>query len=562
MPNSWISDDIIKLIYKRNYFHKVAIRSKNEYLWKKYRLLRNKITQAVRQAKTDYYKTKISSANNDPRKMWKVLKQALPSNKHSSQSCKISAQTFNDFFSSVGVKLATNFGDLDLPEVTINTPHELFNFVSVDVNFVLHELLHLSPDPKMDVLNFDCKLLRIASPIIAPILTHIYNLSLCFGSIPSDLKLACITPIYKGKGDNENPTNYRPISIVSPLAKILEKTVKLQLVTYLNSHNLISSSQSAYLKNHSTVTALHNLTDYLYSNINAGKVCISCFLDISKGFDSLNTDILIQKLTSHGVSDSSISWFKSYLTGRNQIVKFNNISSQTNTVRLGVPQGTVLGPILFLIYVNDLSAFVKDVFITMYADDSSIVATGNSVAEASSNLNISLNKISQWFTRNRLLINASKSNVMVIGIRNTTNHAQELNIKFDNNILQKVQHTKLLGIVIDENLSFNKHIDHLIKKISPKIAVLHRLRYRLPVSSLNQIYLAIVQSTFDYCLSVWGNTSKQNLKAIQCLQNRAARAVTGIFDYNYSVSKIINDLSWMNIKQRFSYFLNSCIQMS
>ena len=197
------------------------------------------------------------------------------------------------------------------------------------------------------------------------------------------------------------------------MAKILEKTVKLQLVTYLNSHNLIYSSQSAYLKKHSTTTALHNLTDYLYSN--AGKVCISCFLDISKGFDSLNTDILIQKLTSHGVSDSSISWFKSYLTGRNQIVKFNNISSQTNTVQLGVPQGTVLGPILFLIYVNDLSAFVKDAFITMYADDSSIVATGNSVAEASSNLNMSLNKISQWFTRNRLLINASKSNVMVIG---------------------------------------------------------------------------------------------------------------------------------------------------
>ena len=118
------------------------------------------------------------------------------------------------FFSSVGVKLATNFSDLDLPEVTINTAHELFNFISVDVNFVLHELLHLSPDPKMDVLNFDCKLLRIASPIIAPILTHTYK-SLCFGSIPSDLKLACITPIYKGKGDKENPTYYRPISVVS-----------------------------------------------------------------------------------------------------------------------------------------------------------------------------------------------------------------------------------------------------------------------------------------------------------------------------------------------------------
>ena len=134
-------------------------------------------------------------------------------------------------------------------------------------------------------------------------------------------------------------------------------------------------------------------------------------------------------------------------------------------------------------------------------------------------------------------------------------NAQELNIKSDNKFLQKVQHTKLLGIVIDENLSFNKHIEHLIKKISSKIAVLHRLRYRLAVSLRNQIYLAIVQFNFDYCFTVWGNTSKQNLKTIQCLQNRAEHAVTGIFDYKCSVSKIINDLSWININQGFSYFL-------
>ena len=133
-------------------------------------------------------------------------------------------------------------------------------------------------------------------------------------------------------------------------------------------------------------------------------------------------------------------------------------------------------------------------------------------------------------------------------------NAQELNIKFDNNILQKVQRTKLLCIVIDKNLSFNKHIEHLIKKMSSKIAVLHRLRYRLAISLLIQIYLAIVQFNFDYCFTVWGNTSKQNLKTIQCLQNRAAHAVTGIFDFNCSVSKILNDLSWININQERSNF--------
>ena len=518
-------------------------------------MVHNQITQAVRQAKASYYKEQINSTDRNPKQMWKILRKALPSNKYSSQSCNISAQAFNDFFSSVGENLTSSFGDFHLPDIMIDTPTETFSFLTVDINFVLQELLKLPKNSKLDILNFDSRLLRLASPIIAPILTHIYNLSLCSSSIPADFKKALITPIYKGKGENDNPSNYRPISVVATIAKILEKAVKVQLLTYFNYHNILSPSQSAYLKYHSTTTALHNLMDFIYSKMNESKVCIGCFLDISKGFDTLKTEILLHKLCRHGVRNESNAWFQSYLSNRNQIVNVNNKKSYVNRVHMGVPQGTVLGPLLFLVYVNDISSSIPDTFLSMYADDSSAVVNGTTVHEAVVKLNICLNKLSHWFEVNRLVINTSKSAVMIFGTKNTTRLAQNLNVTFNNNTLQQVHHTKILGIVIDENLSFKDHIEYLEKKISPKIAVIHRLRHLLPSDCLNKIYLAIIQSIFDYCLTVWGNSSKQNLMSIQRLQNRSARAVTGNFDYNSSVSNMLNDLKWMNINQRFTYFL-------
>ena len=224
-----------------------------------------------------------------------------------------------------------------------------------------------------------------AAPIIAPLLTHIFNLSLFSELLPQDWKLARITPIYKGKTDKDDPTNYRPLSVVSPIAKIIEKPVKIQLINYFVQHNLFSPSRSAYLKYHSTQTALHNFTDNLYSNIDPGKIVIACFLDLSKGFDTLNTDILIDKLSKHGIS-SDITWFKSYLSSRHQIVFSNNNYSEMNVVNIGVPQGTVLGPILFLVYINDFSSVIKNAILALYADDSSMAVFGDNIADATDKL--------------------------------------------------------------------------------------------------------------------------------------------------------------------------------
>ena len=421
---------------------------------------------------------------------------------------------------------------------------------------VLQELLHLSSEPKLDILNFDTKLLRLSAPLIAPILTHIYNLSLSSGFIPPDWKLARVTPVYKQKGSKHEPGNYRPISVVSPIAKIIEKSVKAQLLIFLSDHKLLSSSQSAYLKYHSTATALHSIVDNLLISINSNKISAACFIDLSKGFDTLNPEILLHKLKSLGIKDHSFNWFKSYLTHRKQIVSSNNALSQSNDLKMGVPQGTVLGPVLFLIYMNDLSLNISDSLLTMYADDTTVTCCGKTIDEACNKLNHCLSSISRWFTVNRLVINTEKSNFMIIGTpQKIKSFHGPFNIQINNKFLERVTETKLLGVYIDENLNFNRHVQYLTKKVSPKIALIHRLRNTLPPESLNLVYTSLIQSSFDYCLSVWGNSSKKNLTTVQRLQNRAARAVTGNFNFSSSVSTIINNLHWMPIQKRLLYFL-------
>ena len=246
--------------------------------------------------------------------MWKILKQTLPSKTSSHRPTEISATDFNDYFSHIGTNLTNDFGELKMPNFEIKSPTEKFEFLQINADFVFHELIHLPLHSKQDLLNFDSKLLRLAAPIIAPILTHLFNLSLFYGTLPNDWKLARITPIYRGKGDNTDPSNFCPISIVSTIAKIIEKFVKCQLVNYFNLNNLFSPNQFAYLKNHSTQTALHSIIDKCITNVN-----IIAFLDLSKGFDVLNKDILLYKLQKYVTDKTNLAWFNSYLSNTNNM---------------------------------------------------------------------------------------------------------------------------------------------------------------------------------------------------------------------------------------------------
>ena len=440
--------------------------------------------------------------------MWKTLKSVLPSKKNYSSSSEIDPEVFNNYFSTIGERLTSNFGQLELPNFEVNSELPGLSFVVINSNDILKELLKLPLKPKMGFVNFENKLLRISSPLIAPLLAHIFNLSLCSGIIPDDFKKSCITPIYKGSGSRSEPSNYRPISAVITIAEILEKFIKAQIVSYFTAYNLFTPSQTAYLKHHSTQTALHKLIDNCLTNIDQGYVNILTMLDLSKGFDILNRDILTYKLSKYAVSGNELSWFKSYLHNRKQYVFQNGNNSRTTSVSMGVPQGTVLGPILFLIYTNDFPSVFKNGFIITYADDTSIGCIGKTSNDLETTMNKSLALANSWLFSNRLLINIKKSNFIIIGTRHNVANIDNITLRIDDQTLQQCSSTKLLGIHIDQNLTFHDHMHYLITKISNKIALIHRLRQFLPLTALNTIYLTLIQSQIDYCITVWGPSLK------------------------------------------------------
>ena len=428
-----------------------------------------------------------------------------------------------------------------------------FEFVTIDEGSVVTDLLTMNADSNNDVLQLDSKLLRLASPLISKSLTHLFNLSLMSRVIPSDWKLARITPIHKGKGSVNAEANYCPISVLSHVVKIFEKQVHKQLIEYLEAHAFITPYQSAYLKKHSTVTCLHRVVDDLCENIDDGDLCGVCFLDIEKCFDSINHKILLQKLKYYGIDKSSLEWFQNYLHGRSQCVRVNNVTSDEKPCHIGVPQGSILGPLLFLLYVNDLPQYVQNQNCNIFADDTIIYSFGSNVEELSCKMQGALDSIMPWYMTNRLSINANKSAVMLIG-RPSQVH-DDIDIKINDVRIEQVQSMKYLGIYIDNKLSWDVQCDKLCSNVAGKISVLRRIRQFCRPSTLKLIYERTIQPTFDYACSVWCHTKQGNISKLQRAQNYAARIVTGNFDYvNFRSADLLYELDWASIKERCDYF--------
>lgn len=431
-----------------------------------------------------------------------------------------------------------------------------FKFNHIQVTSIRKLLLKLSLSSSLDVLEFDYKLLRLSCDAIVPSLTYLFNMSLQTGCVPTDWKYARVTPIYKGKGEHSDTSNFRPISVLSHIAKILEKEVQCQLVSYLIEHDFITLDQSAYRKFHSTSTCLHTSIDEWLQNIEDKLYTGVCFLDISKCFDTINHLILLDKLSKYGVKSIENLWFKSYLSDRFQIVKYNNKVSQALPINIGVPQGSTLGPLLFMLFVNDLPLHVHNGRCSMFADDTIIYCNDDSIDSLTFKLNACLQHVNQWYKANKLVLNISKSNSMIINSHISADDRDKFKIILDHKDINYVTHVKHLGIILDEELKFNYHVNELIKKISGKLAWLSRLRCIVPYNILELVYKTYILPLFDYACSVWGCTN-MNINSLQRLQNRAARIITGNFDIiNTRGIDLVKALKWQTINNRVEYFLN------
>ena len=369
------------------------------------------------------------------------------------------------------------------------------------------------------------KIIKWLADDIAPVLTKIFNKFFDSGIYPKIFKIAKVTALSKG-GDKTDGDNYRPISVLTQLNQIFEKLIHSRLYEFMK--DKLHTNQFGFQKGHSTAHAITSLHEHLVNNIERHKVSALLFLDLKSAFDTVNPEILIQKLEHYGVRGKMLLVLSSYLHDRKQYVKGDVFESIVLSVLIGVPQGSVLGPLLFIIYINDIVNCSK-LFAVLFADDAALVASDEKIKKVNKIMNAEMKLISKWLVANRLTLNLKKTKFMVI-CNKKGEHIQKLIKKFKVNInnycIKQVSEFKYLGLLFNNKLNWHNHIEYLCTKISKAVGVLSQLKYRLPRPVLKMIYHSLIASYLRYGVITWGSAKSTAMKKLNSLNDRALKIIS------------------------------------
>ena len=390
------------------------------------------------------------------------------------------------------------------------------------------------------------KLLRVTAYGIADSVTKLINKSLSLGEFPTEWKKANVVAIHK-KSSVHEVSNYRPISLLSCLSKICERVVATKLRLHLEANQIISSFQSGYRVGFSTQTQLASLVHDISQAVDQGKVVRAVFLDISKAFDRVSHKGLLIKLQQIGIAGTLLKWFKSYLGNRRQCVVLDGVSSTWLSVGSGVPQGSVLGPLLFIIYINDLLQTFS-CGVQCYADDTMLFQIGDNIRKVDENLSKNLEKAEKWGKTWLVEFNESKTESMTFGMKKTPNP-----FYFCGSRINEVQSHKHLGLILTSTLQWNEQVNEMYEKAEKRLRYLIVARYHVTQAVLQNIYLTLIRPVMEYSCAVWSNITLNTSNKLQDIQNRAARLVTGAIK-NTSIDRLHNELGWPMLDERRKYF--------
>ena len=536
----WMSPSLVRSTMQKSELFKLACKSLDPDDLSKYKHYKNVLTSTIRLAKKNYFLLKIQECKGNLQKVWSVVNEALSRRKQSkkqptafknadSSTIEKAAvpSAFNSYFTTLPTVKTPSF-----PKLGKSSPAERSIFLTPCTSIEICDFISsLSSSNTADALGLTNHVLKSVSSYVVEPLTHIFNLSISKGVYPDLFKIAKVIPLFK-KGDPSLVSNYRPISILPIFSKLLEKVVHKRLFSFLStgasigSGSVLSDHQYGFRPKLSTACALVDVTEFVRVNIDKGRCVLGLFLDFYKAFNMVDHFVLLGKLSLLGVRGIAFEWFKSYLSNRSQFVCYDGKYSDLASVSKGVPQGSVLGPLLFLIYINDLPPSPNlDTHTVLFADDSNFFVVSNDLPSAVAKAQLLLNHVRDWCEQNGMLLNSSKSSIIHF---RTPYHMSEpsptIFVFYGTDIIPQCSCVKLLGVHVDCFLSFKTHISYTHSIISRQVSMLHRANQFLPPDVMLSLYYAFVLPYLSYCCTVWGNTNYSSLRQLRTAQNRAVKA--------------------------------------
>ena len=534
--NPWINNKLKADIVQREKLLIISKKNPTEINIQKYKSFKNRNLADQRAAERAHYKEQFGIFSDDLKTSFRVLRKLIcKDNGHNmtnnidfvidksivADKTKI-ANGFNDYFVNVGSTLSSkihcNVKPLSYVEANPNS--------MVIPNLTVGDIINAISSLNNSSAGYDempaSILKKCIDEYITPI-TYLVNLSIRQGTFPNELKLAKVIPIFKS-GNEQLINNYRPISVLTFFSKIYEKVMANFLIIFLDANGILSNFQFGFRHKHSTTHAIITLTEKNSKALDTGKIVCGIFIDFRKAFDVIPHKTLLKKLYSYGIRGNLYDWFESYLSERSQYVEFQNTQSDTKPITHGVPQESILGPILFIIDINDFSKSSEKLFSILYADDTSVFIEGYKYDKLIEIMNNEMKQVDIWLQANGLVINQEKTHYMVFHRARIKTNSNEISIR--DNIIPRVSSTKFLGLIIDDQLKWLEHIQYIKNKVSKSVGILCKVQHYLDQQTLHNLYYTFVYPYLIYGVEIWGNACNSYIDPLIKLQKKCLRIIT------------------------------------
>ena len=511
---------------------------KSPYYHSRFKFYRNKVNHLLRISKRQYYNDYFIKNTKDTKLIWKGIKQIIILNSKCNQSptkiidnnsevtdTKSIANAFCKYFADIGDQLASsilNVNKSPLEYLNILNPDSFCIFPATSTE-IENEISSFKADKTCGPSSIPVTALKLLKQVISKPLEILFNASFSSGIVPSSLKIARVIPVFK-KGSHTSLNNYRPISLLSIFNKLLEKLMYNRLINFIQKNNILYEKQFGFRAYHSTDHAILSIIDKIQLAVEERNYSCGIFLDFSKAFDTVDHNILVKKLEQYGIRGIAKEWFASYLSNRQQFVSLNNIKSDLYSVTCGIPQGSVLGPLLFLLYINDFNKCSELLDFHLFADDSNLFYKHKNLLTLQANINMELNNIHIWLCANKLSLNIDKSN-FVIFHPPQKKLIHDVKLVINSKELKREYSIKYLDF-IDSHLNWKSHVNYIAKKIKRSIGILSKIRYFTNLNILIDLYYALIHPFLIYGIIAWGISYPTTQKPLHILQKKAMRIIT------------------------------------